>query len=243
MSRRYQLHAADALVAVEHKAVRYLRLRLRADGAVRLSAPLHASRAEVQAFLEARTDWLRRQRTRLAAADGAPRFALRDGETLPFAGAHLQLRRIEGRPGCRQLANVLQLSAPCPASEDRVRRLLLAWYRARLETELARRVPAWAKAMRLPSPEWGIRNMHSRWGSCNPARRRISIALRLMAQPSECLDYVIVHELAHLREPWHDSAFWAEVARAMPAWRVAHDRLRAAGAEPGLWRAAGRAAS
>ncbi|WP_043766003.1 M48 family metallopeptidase [Algiphilus aromaticivorans] len=221
---------------VEHKAVRYLRLRVRHDGQTRVSAPLRVSQAEVRAFLDERADWIQRQQQRLAATPRSAGFALADGECLPFAGGPLTLCVSEGRPACWREADTLQLRVPAAHDVAARRECLLGWYRAQLAEVLEQRMPHWAAHMGLALPEWHIRNMATRWGSCNPTRGRINIALRLMAQPSACLDYVIVHELAHLRVAGHNPAFWETVAGAMPEWRSAHDHLRTGSGEPGLWR-------
>lgn len=220
---------------VEHKAVRYLRLRVRQDGQVRLSAPLHAGRGEVQAFLRAREDWIRTQQQRFAAMPEPPHFEFRTGAALPFDGGRLRLARDVGRVACWRDGSTLRLRTDADADAATCRKPILAWYRRELAADLDARMPAWAEHMALPLPSWTIRNMRSRWGSCNPAARRINVALRLMAQPASCRDYVIVHELAHLRVAGHNRAFWAQVARAMPAWRDAHDALRGASTDAGLW--------
>lgn len=236
VGRRYELSLRGRPVQVEHKAVRYLRLRVRHDGQARVSAPLSVSRAEVQAFLDERADWIRRQQQRFAEMPQTARFMLADGERLPFAGEPLTLCVSEGPPACWREADTLQLRMPAPHDVTARRERLLGWYRAQLADALEQRTPRWAAHMGLALPEWRIRNMATRWGSCNPSRRRINIALRLMAEPPACLDYVIVHELAHLRVAGHTPAFWETVARAMPEWRAAHDHLRAGSGEPGLWR-------
>lgn len=234
--RRYELSLQGMAVQVEHKAVRYLRLRVRHDGQARVSAPLRVSRAEVRAFVNERAGWIQRQQQRFTEMPRAAGFALTDGERLPFGGERLTLCLSEGRPACWREADMLQLRVPATHDVALRREPLLAWYRGQLADALLQRMPQWSAHMGLALPEWHIRNMASRWGSCNPTRRRINIALRLMAQPPECLDYVIVHELAHLRVGGHNPAFWREVARAMPEWRIAHDHLRAGSGEPGLWR-------
>lgn len=223
---------------VEHKAVRYLRLRVRRDGDVRVSAPLRAGRGEVEAFLHDRAGWIRAQQERLATSCTLPAFQLQAGERLPFDGSALALLRHEGRPACWREGHGLHLRIPAGSDLAARRKLLLGWYRRELAADLGARVPFWAAHMGLRLPEWRIRNMHSRWGSCNPRARRISMALRLMGQPASCRDYVLVHELAHLRVAAHSAAFWAEVEAAMPAWRTPHDALRAVDGEAGLWASA-----
>ncbi len=88
-------------------------------------------------------------------------------------------------------------------------------------------VAAWEPLMGVTAGSLAYRNMRSRWGSCQPATGRICINVRLALYPPECLEYVVVHELCHLIEPGHGSAFHALMDGFMPDWRDRRARLRA----------------
>ena len=75
-----------------------------------------------------------------------------------------------------------------------------------------------------------IKEMRSRWGSCGP-KRRMSLNWRLILAPLEVVDYVLVHELTHIRHPDHSQRFWDAVEAACPDWRVHRDWLRAHGSD------------
>lgn len=91
--------------------------------------------------------------------------------------------------------------------------------------EIPQRMEFWAKKIGVPVPLWKTRNMKSRWGSCNIRKRLITVNLRLVHRPIECLDYLLVHELCHLLEPRHNSRFWGLVARQKPNWKLLRAQL------------------
>jgi predicted metal-dependent hydrolase len=88
-------------------------------------------------------------------------------------------------------------------------------------------VPSWEKVLGVAVTFVGIRRMSTRWGSCTAKTRRIRLAAALEYCPRECLEYVIVHELAHIRENNHSTRFWAIVAAALPDYKARQAQLKA----------------
>lgn len=84
----------------------------------------------------------------------------------------------------------------------------------------------WGKVMGLKPSAVAVKDMSSRWGSCHPVTRKISISFRLAQYPDECTDYVVVHELAHLRHANHGPEFWALVERYFPEHKKCRAILR-----------------
>lgn len=87
-------------------------------------------------------------------------------------------------------------------------------------------VEKWEPVLGVKAGKLAYRNMKSRWGSCQPATGRICINTRLALYPPECLEYVVVHELCHLRVSGHGPQFWALMDAALPHWREARAKLR-----------------
>jgi predicted metal-dependent hydrolase len=99
------------------------------------------------------------------------------------------------------------------------------WYRERLKEEITRTLPKWETATGLKCDSWHTKRMTSKWGTCNITRRKIWINLQLAQKPIECLEYIILHELAHLRVRNHNAAFAALLDKHMPFWREVKKRL------------------
>ena len=135
-----------------------------------------------------------------------------------------------GRAGVTQSGDTLILRLKDPEDPEEKRRVLESWQK-RLCTEqvtaLCRRyVPFFERRIRA-FPTLSFRRMRSRWGSCRPQKGALSFNTRLVELPPDCVDYVVVHELAHFLQPNHSAAFYAEVARVLPDWKLRMDRIRA----------------
>ena len=87
-------------------------------------------------------------------------------------------------------------------------------------------IERWEPILGVKAGKIAYRNMKSRWGSCQPATGRICINTRLALYPPECLEYVVVHELCHLRVSGHGPKFWELVSTALPNWKEARAKLR-----------------
>lgn len=95
-----------------------------------------------------------------------------------------------------------------------------------LRERLQRLIPLYEKRMGLHAASYTIRDMKTRWGSCTPQTGRIRLNLQLAAYPEACLEYILVHELAHLRIPNHSPAFWKLVEEYIPNWKEIRRQLR-----------------
>ena len=83
----------------------------------------------------------------------------------------------------------------------------------------------WAPRLQVDVKEWHIRRMRTKWGTCNYRAHRIWLSLALAEQPMDCVEYVVVHELLHLRVPNHSKAFWSLMEQYIPDWKQRRTRL------------------
>lgn len=105
------------------------------------------------------------------------------------------------------------------------RAVLLHWYTARTEEIVRRLLPMWSKKLSLRPHSAGVRYAKTRWGSCN-ARGQLSFNSRIAMLSPEVAEYIVVHELCHLKQMNHSKAFWNEVAAALPNWSALRRKLR-----------------
>ena len=163
------------------KRVKNLNLRLAPDGSVRVSAPLRAGAASVDAFVAAHADWV---------------------------------KRAEARPRATEAAR----AALAPPEKDQC----LALFK-----EVSDGVfPRFEKVLGGKKPVIKVRDMRTRWGSCHPAKRQITLAARLALQPPAAIEYVVVHEYCHFVHPDHQAGFWALVESILPDWKARRALLR-----------------
>jgi len=203
------------------RARRYI-LRLRPDGAARVTVPRGGSLAEARRFAERNSAWLERQLLRQALQPARP-AAWSLGTEICFRGERVRLEPGENgqigliRFGSEAVTVTGAFDDLRPAIERHLRKLAAA--------ELPARVFELAAAHQLPVRRVTVRNQRSRWGSCS-RRGTISLNWRLVQTPLWVRDYLILHELGHLKEMNHSHRFWHEVERLCPAFRDAERWLK-----------------
>lgn len=234
-------HVLVGAVIIEYEVRRSRRRRktveitLGADG-IRVAAPLRTPGSEVQAFVQRRAAWILRHAPEAMRPAAPPRLA--SGATLPYLGREVSLAvepaavdepQIQFDPWRLRIAVPAGIEAE-PAS-DALRRALTAWYRARADTILHACVDRWWPHLGLherPRPRLLIRAQRQRWGSC--ARDgTIRVNWRIVMAAPALIDYVVVHELAHLHAMNHSPAYWSTVAALVPDYRERRARLREIG--------------
>jgi hypothetical protein len=211
------------------RARRYL-LRLRADKTIQVTLPARGSLAFARQFAASRRDWLEKQWLRLEARR-APPAVLRPGMEIMLRGSRVPLEARERDGRVEIWFDNKPLPGPAPA--ENLRPALEKHLRALARAELAARAQELARQLSAPMRRVVVRNQKSRWGSCS-VRRTISLNWRLIQAPESVRDYIILHELTHLRHLNHSARFWAAVERVCPNYRQAEAWLKHNSAELGL---------
>jgi len=203
-----QIAFAGLEVSVRWSRRRRIGLTVTGEGQVVLAAPRGASTAMLIQALTKHRRWLERK-----VAETREAWARLPEGAVFFQG---QAYRLAVRP-------VAAVPVEPGEGEIRVRAataaaawpLLQAWYRREAETLIRERVSHYARSMGLKTPLMELREWKRRWGECRP-QETLRFNWRLILLPPEALDYVVVHELAHLREPGHTPRFWQRVGQALP---------------------------
>jgi predicted metal-dependent hydrolase len=202
------------------RARRYI-IRVRPDGSVRVTVPRGGSRAEAARFLEKHADWIARERDRLGEAHRTPTWT--DGATLMLRGEPVILRVVE--EGGRRIARYGERTVPIPGGVTDLRPFIQADLRLAACQELGQRLHALAAAHQLSVAGFTVRDQRSRWGSCSRSGR-IALNYRLLQMPPSVRDYVLLHELMHLRQQNHSRRFWRLVEAVCPDFREAERWLK-----------------
>lgn len=227
----YALEAAGLSAQVRRKPIRTLRITLKPpDGALHVSAPLRVPDQAIRAFIESRRDWIETHRQRMAKAIPAAPRAYLDGDSLPLLGRQVLLRlKVQGRVARASLDGPDTLILTVPAGATRVRResAVRRWYSRQLVEAALAILPDRQVSMGVLAQELKVRSMRSRWGSCNTRTGAITLALELAWRPPENLEYVLVHELAHLLVRSHGKRFKSILDRQLPDWRSRRKALNA----------------
>jgi predicted metal-dependent hydrolase len=188
-----------------------------------VSAPSTMPHAKIENLVRESERWVLRKIAEWRSRQ-VPSVIWHDGSPFPYLGRTLVLRLAEGRRGFAQLVGEELRVTVRGFDEAEVKRVVTGWYRRAALAHLAERVRMLAASAGIAPPKVMISAAMARWGSCN-TRREVRLAWRLVKAPVELVDYVICHELAHLRHMNHSSAFWAEVQHQCPDYRRLREEL------------------
>ena len=203
------------------RARRYI-LRLRPDGTARVTVPRGGVIAEARRFAERNAAWLERQLLRQALHPLRP-ISWPAGTEILFRGGRVRLEA--GANGQSGVVCFGGEAVPVAAATGDLRPAIERHLRQLAARELPPRVLELAALHNLPVRRVTVRNQRSRWGSCS-RRGTISLNWRLVQAPGFVRDYLVLHELAHLKEMNHSRRFWIEVARLCPNYREAERWLK-----------------
>ncbi|MBF6589975.1 MAG: M48 family metallopeptidase [Ktedonobacterales bacterium] len=214
---------------------RRVRLVIRPATGLEVVVPCGVGAGDVEHVLREKAAWITATLARMAERVIAPP-PLAEGRVLSYLGQPLRLALRGGAPPGKFRAvlgkGTLTLMVATPA-EETVRAALEAWYRRQARAIFAECVERCNLAYGFSYARIAIKDQKSRWGSCS-RKGNLNFNWRLLLAPSSVLEYVVYHELAHLREPNHSPRFWAVVERACPAYREHRRWLKQHGHELGF---------
>ena len=209
---------------------RTIEVTVDAEGGIRVAAPMRVPLRSIEDFLARRSAWLSRQLGAHVARADRPRPQYVTGETVPFLGERLAIviRESVAKTAVRPLLGALEVTIPPGLDGQRESTVVAAlegWYRRQAEAELRNRVAAFAPVVEARQPEVLVRSQKHLWGSCSPGGV-LRFNWRLIMAPPPVVDYVVVHELCHLRHPHHQKPFWEAVGAVLPDYRALRAQLR-----------------
>ena len=203
-------------------------------GRVLVAAPTDTPGSKLETIVHKRAPWILRQVPDPLVAPSKKRFI--SGETLPYLGRNVRLIvQPADVPSPRVRFDHWSFRIDVPARlddadrYDGIRKVVAHWYRRRAELRLPEAVEIWRKRVGLPeTPEALIRDQRQRWGSCAPDGT-LRFNWRVVMLPPALIEYVVVHELAHLRVSSHSTQYWDLVSSLVPDAQQRRQRLRETG--------------
>ena len=224
-----QTQIAGLQIDLVRKRMRSLRLTVYAGGRIRVSVPLQTPPAAIEAFVHARRAWIEKHQQRFATREPAPQLRYESGEMVPYLGEAYELQVLpapgRARVAFRHETRQLHLHVPENSTVAQREAILGAWYRQQIKQLLPALLAQWEPVVGRSAAAWGVKQMRTRWGTCNIGARRIWLNLELIKRPLPCLEYVLVHELTHLHERLHNARFWGLMDQFLPDWRTQRTEL------------------
>lgn len=199
------------------------------DGTLSLLAPATSSEQQLANFVREKRMWIYRklsERDLLAPQTDRKEFVT--GEGFSYLGRTYRLRLVGHQDRPLKLLNGRFLLARAAQSE--ARNHFIRWYQDHGSVWLVERVRYWANRMALQPGTLHVRDLGARWGSCGKGRR-LNFHWALMTLPRHVIDYIVVHELAHIEAPGHDQIFWRAIERTMPDYRQRKEWLDQTGGQ------------
>lgn len=196
-------------------------------GRVRVAAPLSFDDERVRLAVVQRLPWINKQRAQLSSADRQSEREVVTGESHLIWGVRHRLRVTE-RPGPTSISlsgQRFEMSVPPGTDSERRRGLLERWRRAQLRERIPALIAKWEPLVGREVQSWGIRRMRTKWGSCSTVTGRLSFNLELVSKHPSLLEYIVVHEMVHLRERGHGERFITLMDELMPDWRSRRSAL------------------
>jgi len=199
-------------------------------GRVRVAAPRATGEDTIRLAIVQRLPWIKRQREQLQKAHRQSRREMLSGETHYVWGQRYQLdvSRTSGQYRVEAKGKTLWVVTPEGTDADGRRSTLDRWYRRELKEAVPALLEKWQPIIDVEVDKVVVRRMKTKWGTCAAHARTIWLNPELAKKNPRCLEYIVVHELAHLLERGHGEAFVALMDRLLPDWRARRDELNEA---------------
>ena len=223
-----QLQLGDISADVVLKRIKNIHLSVHPpSGRVTISAPSRLSLDTIRIFAISKMGWIKRQREKIQAQERETPREYLDRESHFVWGRRYLLKIIEAdQAPSVELSHDRMLLRVRPGTHATKRQAIAdEWYREQLKDEIPELLAKWEPLMGVKVEKCFVQKMKTLWGSCNARSRTIRLNSELSKKPRGCLEYIVVHELAHLLERSHGPRFIAHMDRFLPNWRFYKDYL------------------
>lgn len=216
-----KLYVANIEVELIRKKIKNMHLYvMRPDGKVRVTAPKSLAEKRIVEFITSRIDWIREQQSKILSEPKSKPLSYSSGELITIFGRQYVLEvTVSKKNDFTVFGEKATLYCKQGTPEEKREAIVEKALREALYTKLAPLFKKWEDITGLKASSFQIKKMKTRWGTCNTRTKKIWLNLELAHKSEECIEYVIMHELAHLRAPNHGKEFTDIMDRYMPRWR------------------------
>jgi predicted metal-dependent hydrolase len=205
---------------------KYLRLEIRPGTGLLVTAPKHADIAYIEDFIERKRHWITRKMTKYNRAVDSSAVEIKDGATTEYMGNSITIviQHKEDKPAMVILEKenlIVNLNHSGKDAGD----MIEDWFKFQINIMLKDKLEFWSNTMQIHYQSFRIRGQKTRWGSCS-RKGNLSFNWKLVKTPEGVIDYVVIHELAHLKEMNHSPKFWKLVAKYCPDYKIYRRWLR-----------------
>lgn len=217
----------DIEVEIHKKNIKNINLMiLPPNGKVRISAPIRTKDEAIKKIVISKLDWIQKQIAKFEAQPEEKKKEYISGEDHYVWGKQYQMNiKHAQRNSIEIIGDKLILNVKEASTTQQRQKIMIEWYREQLKDRLPQLFEKWEKIIGVKAESVRVKDMLTRWGSCNTRDKRIWINLQLAKKPIECLEYVVVHELVHLLEKSHNMVFKGYMDEFLPDWPTTKNLL------------------
>lgn len=223
------INVSDIFAEVEWKDIKNIHLTIYPpDARVHISAPVSMTEEAIRLFLIEKTPWIKLRISQILEQKRQTPREYVSGENHYFKGHRYRLKVVycNGPTKVELQGNeFLVLYVRKWTSEERRAEILKEWYRTELKGLLPNLIEKWEGRLGVKSNKWEVKQMKTLWGSCNHRTRNMIFNLELMKKPLHCIEYIVVHELLHIKVRLHNEEYTALLTRYFPNWQQIKDEL------------------
>ncbi len=191
-------------------------------GRVRIAAPFRVNEDTIRLFAVTKLGWIKRHQRKFEAQERQTPREYKNRESHYFQGRRYLLNIIEADSTPKVVLRsktYIDLYVRPESSTEKCHEILNEWYRQQLKQLIPELIQKWEKIMQVQVNEWQVKQMKTKWGTCNIEKKRIWLNLELAKKPIHCLEYIIVHEMVHLLERHHNDRFLHYINTYLPNWK------------------------
>ena len=233
------IRIGDIVIAMTRKDIKHVHLSVHPPGGhVTLVAPTGTRPEVARAYAISKLGWIRDQQTKLRAqARETPRrYVTRESHYLWGRRYLLCVVEKDAKPVVRLGHRTITLAVRPGSARARREEVLHEWHKTLLHQAVPPLIRKWETKLAVSASGYFLQRMKTKWGSCNHRARTIRLNTELVKKPKDLLEYIVVHEMAHLVEPTHSERFLAVMTEHYPAWRVARAELNELQLAAEVWR-------
>jgi predicted metal-dependent hydrolase len=201
---------------------RTIALIIECDGSITVRAPLRAPHTAIEAFIQEKEGWITRTREKIKLTQPTQKRQYTDVEKFMLLGSFFDLKLVAPQRPSLRFDDGFTLSRTAQIKGELI---FTRWYKTRAYEVISERVKQYSQQHGFAPKQVKISSAKTRWGSCGP-NGTLNFTWRLVMAPLEVIDYVVVHELVHLRIKNHSSKFWKEVESICPEYKKQRKWLR-----------------
>jgi len=235
----HQIEISDCTIDVVRKCIKNMHLSVYPPtGRVRIAAPLNIDDAAVKLFAISKLAWIKKNQRKFGQQERQSPRAFAERESHYFEGRRYLLRVTEHEAPPKVIIKTkthIDLFVRPNTSIEQRQIILNEWYRKQLKNQIPELIGKWEKIIGVHVADWGVKQMKTKWGTCNIEQKRIWINLELAKKPLHCLEYIVVHEIIHLLERHHNAHFLFLMEKYFPKWKHSKEELNRLPVSHGEW--------